>query len=186
MTPQERELMQQALDALNRSDCLGWQFNIPLIKALRARLAQSEQGRPCDGNFPEGFNESYGIPAQALRAANAIMFDVIGERNWDVPCTAKHLLAFASNYTALPQSKTKQEPVAWRHWLQVDGEQFPQLTLVPRTDKDDPLYTAPPQREWQGLTDEEQGEVAWSCGAMSADWLDFARAIEAKLREKNL
>ena len=41
------------------------------------------------------------------------------------------------------------------------------------------------QREWQGLTDEEQGEVAWSCGAMSADWLDFARAIEAKLKEKN-
>ena len=47
------------------------------------------------------------------------------------------------------------------------------------------LYTAPPQREFVGLTDEEQGEVAWSCGAMSADWLDFARAIEAKLREKN-
>ena len=44
---------------------------------------------------------------------------------------------------------------------------------------------APQQREWQGLTDEEQGEVAWSCGAMSADWLDFARAIEAKLKEKN-
>ena len=48
-----------------------------------------------------------------------------------------------------------------------------------------PLYATPPQREWQGLTNEEQGEVAWSCGAMSADWLDFARAIEAKLREKN-
>jgi hypothetical protein len=44
---------------------------------------------------------------------------------------------------------------------------------------------AQPEREWQGLTNEEQGEVAWSCGAMSADWLDFARAIEAKLKEKN-
>ena len=48
-----------------------------------------------------------------------------------------------------------------------------------------PKNTAPPQREWHGLTDEEQNQVAWSCGAMSADWLDFARAIEAKLREKN-
>ena len=47
------------------------------------------------------------------------------------------------------------------------------------------LYTAPPQREWQGLTDEEQMQVAWSCGAMSADWLDFAHEIEAKLKEKN-
>lgn len=42
-----------------------------------------------------------------------------------------------------------------------------------------------PKREWVGLTDEEQIQVAWSCGAMSADWLEFADAIEAKLREKN-
>ncbi len=36
----DRELMQQAL---NRSDYLGWQLNIPIIKALRERLAQPEQ-----------------------------------------------------------------------------------------------------------------------------------------------
>ena len=41
------------------------------------------------------------------------------------------------------------------------------------------------KREFVGLTDEQQTQVAWSCGAMSADWLDFARAIEAKLKEKN-
>jgi len=41
------------------------------------------------------------------------------------------------------------------------------------------------KRMWVGLTDEEQIQVAWSCGAMSADWLEFARAIEAKLKEKN-
>lgn len=40
-------------------------------------------------------------------------------------------------------------------------------------------------RAWQGLTDEERNQVAWSCGAMSADWLEFADAIEVKLREKN-
>ena len=39
----DRELMQQALEALSRSDCLGWQLNIPIIKALRERLAQPEQ-----------------------------------------------------------------------------------------------------------------------------------------------
>lgn len=39
----DRELMQQALEALNRSDYLGWQLNIPIIKALRERLAQPEQ-----------------------------------------------------------------------------------------------------------------------------------------------
>ena len=47
------------------------------------------------------------------------------------------------------------------------------------------LEEQPAQRTWVGLTDEEQTQVAWSCGAMSADWLDFARAIEAKLKEKN-
>lgn len=39
----DRELMQRALDALNRSYYLGWQLNIPIIKALRERLAQPEQ-----------------------------------------------------------------------------------------------------------------------------------------------
>lgn len=43
-------------------------------------------------------------------------------------------------------------------------------------------YVAPPQREWQGLTDEEIVEV-WK-NASGYD-LDFARAIEAKLKEKN-
>ena len=39
----DRELMQQALEALNRSDYLGWQLNIPIIKALRERLAHPVQ-----------------------------------------------------------------------------------------------------------------------------------------------
>ncbi|HSG62662.1 MAG TPA: hypothetical protein VLA24_14635 [Pseudomonadales bacterium] len=47
------------------------------------------------------------------------------------------------------------------------------------------LAEQPAQRTWVGLTDEEQIQVAWSCGAMAADWLEFAQAIEAKLMEKN-
>jgi len=41
-----------------------------------------------------------------------------------------------------------------------------------------PLYTAPPQREWVGLTDEERDELCLGDEAI-------ARAIEAKLKEKN-
>ena len=44
-----------------------------------------------------------------------------------------------------------------------------------------PLYTAPPQREWQGLTDEEVREMP-----KGETFYDFARAIEAKLKEKNI
>ena len=38
-----REAAQQALEALNRSDYLGWQLNIPIIKALRAALEEPEE-----------------------------------------------------------------------------------------------------------------------------------------------
>jgi len=42
-----------------------------------------------------------------------------------------------------------------------------------------PLYVA---REWQGLTDEEIGEIADDEGY---GYMDVARAIQAKLKEKN-
>ena len=46
-----------------------------------------------------------------------------------------------------------------------------------------PLYTAPPQREWQGLTNEEVHDIK---GYREDRALyKFARAIEAKLKEKN-
>jgi hypothetical protein len=54
-----------------------------------------------------------------------------------------------------------------------------------------PLYTAPPQRkEWQGLTDEEATVLwGWEVGKSGYNRHElparFARAIEAKLREKN-
>ena len=48
------------------------------------------------------------------------------------------------------------------------------------------LYTTPPRREWQGLTDEEVDGVKHTFDWASPWTLaDFARAIEAKLREKN-
>jgi hypothetical protein len=43
-----------------------------------------------------------------------------------------------------------------------------------------PLYEAPPQREWQGLTDED-----WIIGKRSADYIAGAEWAEAKLKEKN-
>jgi hypothetical protein len=49
-----------------------------------------------------------------------------------------------------------------------------------------PLYTAPPQREWQGLTDEEIKAVyGKDLEYQDGDYARFARAIEAKLKEKN-
>ena len=49
-----------------------------------------------------------------------------------------------------------------------------------------PLYTAPPKREWVGLTDQEINSVCYKRD-WTAHWTDttFARAIEAKLKERN-
>jgi len=43
---------------------------------------------------------------------------------------------------------------------------------------------AQPQRTWVGLTDEEISQL-WLCTSPYFDDLDFARAIEAKLKERN-
>jgi hypothetical protein len=86
-----------------------------------------------------------------------------------------------------------QEPVAWMfqheetgRTMCVDAQQvewgFEKSN--PRLKKIAPLYTTPPaaQRQWVGLTDAEVMQT------MSGDWTSqfyFARAIEAKLKEKN-
>lgn len=80
------------------------------------------------------------------------------------------------------------EPVAWLHMLTVDGELFPKPTLVPRSDQDIPLYTAQLRREWVGLTNEEILEEYRQAYGDDGDLTDvyFARAIESKLKEKNI
>jgi hypothetical protein len=46
-----------------------------------------------------------------------------------------------------------------------------------------PLYTAPPQRPWVGLTDDEVYKIAFDLEG--EHWRKIADAIEAKLKEKN-
>jgi hypothetical protein len=104
----------------------------------------------------------------------------------------------------MKQSAERVEPVAWgnlANWcLDSDRVLITDKTKAEEYHRDvydlTPLYTTPPyvatplaaQREWQGLTDEEIEDVWASC---EPDWddkvnvLTIARAIEAKLREKN-
>ena len=73
----------------------------------------------------------------------------------------------------------KQYPVAW--WY--DMGDVIDLNVSGRVI---PLYFAPPQREWQGLTDEEYEATAEKYVTNCYfDTLKYARAIEAKLKEKN-
>lgn len=43
----------------------------------------------------------------------------------------------------------------------------------------------PPQREWQGLTEQEHANIAVEAGCASADWVFYGAAVERALKEKN-
>jgi hypothetical protein len=93
----------------------------------------------------------------------------------------------------------EQEPVAWigkGAWQQLQKGAPVTTTLTNhRAFLDDvPLYTSPKKREWVGLTADE----IWKCNkaedrsavefhicSAHQNVLDFAEALEAKLKEKN-
>ena len=92
-------------------------------------------------------------------------------------------------------AQQEQGPVAWRFkgmmgmpWSLSDDGYY----VSCKRDKGyivEPLYTAPPRREWQSLTDQEvwdavQHGVVGSIGLPSKA-IAIARPIEAKLKEKN-
>lgn len=57
----------------------------------------------------------------------------------------------------------------------------PQIVWIDNKQTGNFLNMAPPQREWKGLTDEER----YLNEARSAEEIEYAKAIEAKLKEKN-
>ena len=121
-----------------------------------------------------------------LREAAQMALDALNSDNPDIQLrAATHLRA------ALAQPE--QEPVAWC-FKESTGNLFGFTTELFDDEEQAsnlvPLYTAPPQREWVGLTDEEMRQAAQAMDAepLAEGWKElvkFARAIEAKLREKN-
>jgi hypothetical protein len=87
--------------------------------------------------------------------------------------------------------KREHEPVAYVHlkeWL--DGTLWPEDAFSQNPHEEmTPLYTAPPQKEWVGLTDEDIDLYALDIGVTANKapaWLvTYARDIETKLKEKN-
>ena len=158
----DKELLQQALDALNEFDSgkrnHGMTWQVPLIKTIKARLAQSENEFNPDWNRVEALEESLREHMAEIQRLRALL--------------------------AQPDSDPIAEVGIW------DNGQL-HITFLPASDylqHGDKLYTAPPKKEWVGLTDEKISEI-WSIIEMQNDVMHeikkFARAIEAKLKEKN-
>jgi hypothetical protein len=91
-----------------------------------------------------------------------------------------------ANFEATP--KQISEPVAMRFDFDGYGYQYIDSgsgsNWQTRHKDAEPLYTAPQRREWVGLTEEEIYPL-YSEPSSDAEMVEFARAIEAKLREKN-
>jgi hypothetical protein len=83
--------------------------------------------------------------------------------------------------------QSEQEPVAWLQTIfGPGGHVYYRLvhdSEMKDTDKSNymPLYASPPKRDWVGLTDGER----FLNDCRSTEEIEYAKAIEAKLKEKN-
>ena len=154
------EALRLALEALKSKD--GWGSSVrdakeKAIAACEAALeAKDEPVACCNGYYKQGYEAGFA-----------------GQQHY---------------IHALQEALAKQEqgePVAW--YRDEDGIRIYYESKV--WDDATPLYTTPPQRTWVGLTDDEIAEVEdeyivdYRIPAGSA-W-NFAKDIEAKLKEKN-
>jgi hypothetical protein len=86
---------------------------------------------------------------------------------------------------ALERQEQEQEPVAWRY----RNANTDHVYLVWKKGTGGrnwtPLYAHPPRREWRSLSEEEILPLYNTTPSSHAEMLEFARAIETKLKEKN-
>jgi hypothetical protein len=91
-------------------------------------------------------------------------------------------------------AQPEQEPVAWIMEMPPPSgaDRSVRMTSCKEVTQDwenaIPLYTAPPKREWVGLTDEEKSELANKYKHIETGWyhdMDLIAEVEAKLKEKN-
>ena len=86
--------------------------------------------------------------------------EALQKKRWDTMITTDGYKLKGGPVEALRQAlaQPEQEPVAWL-WKNIDGHQV----LTDDPDYADgtwtPLYTAPPKREWVGLTDADKQEA---------------------------
>jgi len=154
-----RALLQQALDALRRVGEYGDIY----------RYKNTEQSP---------YTQIYeAIDALNVELAKPNQF----YPDWDMIKPYHDRIAELEQQLAKPELK----PVAWLyrgHLHEVDPSDW-------ATEPVCPLYTAPPKREWVGLTDDEINKIANSPQPVdetsSGYVLPFAHAIESKLKELN-
>ena len=101
------------------------------------------------------------------------------------PCGTSEAIAVVEKALAQP----KQKPMAWKlpDKNVVFWEDTKEVDEYHGFEPTIPLYPHPhPQRTWVGLTNNDLQPIAEEYRILFGSWVhDFARAIEAKLKEKN-
>ena len=130
-------------------------------------------------------DEALKLALEALERSVATCFDQYAHQQ--VMSQPDHFIN--QTITAIKEAlaQPEQEPVLWN---MPDGKTVDKWALqFYGGQKGKPLYTTPPQRTWVGLTRDEQSFVYSnlhnSTSRKDSFWVDFANAIEAKLKEKN-
>jgi hypothetical protein len=111
-----------------------------------------------------------------------VAWDVFELRLYGAPQEKQHRVLWVDRYTH-PDGSTPDLDGLLEAAKKAGGIDGGAKTLHVR-----PLYTTPPAAQWVGLTDEEamqtwEGIIKYAPGEVRLK--DFARAIEAKLKEKN-
>lgn len=213
----DRELMQQALDALVEVEQTLKQISAfkiypkyyEAIEALRARLANEfnpdwdamgvmveEQQRMA--KRIEELEAALAQPEQEPVAYDKTDLNAFVQNLYDVKMREGKHGHYETMFYVVQQTIKhvcgNKQPAAWLCKNKKSGGLFAltreQLTelgygniSMPPFEKVAPLYTAPPQRGFIGLTDEEIMDI---CNfAKGQNGFFFVREIEAKLKEKN-
>ena len=123
-------------------------------------------------------------------ALEALVFAQYEDEDYDDVCDQK--VREARNALRQALAQPEQEPIAWMHTTGT-GHVYFRKKPQDKVFNPQPVYTAPPKREWVGLTADE----IWECNKASGSAVefhicyahqnveDFAESIEAKLKEKN-
>lgn len=188
------EAMKQALDALQGSGYYDTTQQREAITALRQALEQEPWDTTDMAYRPGGLSmeQEHESRITSLEVRVAKLEKPMTEHEKQLMAGQRSLLR-----TTEPPKQPEQNPVAYLYHDTVSAEFANPLTdstlLVLACDRkpngrnETPLYTASPKREWKGMTDKEmrhiRNQFAWN---IAPEYFSvFARAIEAKLKEKN-
>lgn len=145
------------------------------IEALRQALADQKLADA----FAEDFPNTWGKKKHTAPPSKPD--DLLRQSEQEGWRWAKECEAEVKRLRAL-LAKSNQEPVAWMY-VNKDGEceqiEYGEAFGDPSVT---PLYTAPPKREWVGLTYDEAYELFVDYDIYS---IGLLKATEAKLKEKN-